>query len=138
LLGGILGVVEDLHRCRLETGFELLGDVRRNDQRGQDVAVLDQLDRLAAARDAHGLDHVEQLLRVARGIDLLAPQRDRVRGLGDLVQERDPRLLRAPGQGEADQDRDHDRVEHEQRQEQRRATQDLKVLQEQPAHGDPG
>ena len=51
-----------------------------------------------------------------------------------FVEEGDPRLFRPARDREADQDRDQHRVEDQQHRLQRRAAEDLQVLEQQPAH----
>ena len=104
-------------------------EVARDDQRAQHVAVLDLLDRLLPAVHAHRVDGVEQPLALLGEVDAVAAElHDRRLALEPVV-EGDLGLVGASRQREADQHRDHDRVEHQQRDEQRRAPQDLQVLE---------
>ena len=105
------------------------------DQRAQDLAVADHLLRFVARVHVHALDPLAQLSPRLLGAELtlVAAQVEPV-VLLDLVQEGHLGLAVVARESEADQHPDRDRVGHQQRHHQRRAPQDLQVLQEQPAH----
>ena len=92
-------------------------------------------DRLLARLHAHRVDRVGTAGPACWvDVDPLAAQLDLLGRLRHQVHERHLRLVGPARQREADQRGDHDRVEHEQGHQQRRAAQDLQVLQQQPAH----
>jgi len=113
--------------------LQLADEVGGQDQAAEDVAVLHLLLDLGAARDVHALDLGAEL---AAGLLLAeAPGTEAEAMPGrDLVEERDPGLLRAAGDRQADQDGEHDRVDDQQPGDQGRAAQQLQVLEQQPAH----
>ena len=80
------------------------------------------------------LDGLEQLVGELRDVQALAADREARLPGGQLVDDRDLRLVRAARQRQADEDRDDHRVGDQQHHEQRRAAQDLQVLEQQPAH----
>ena len=98
------------------------------------VAAADRVDRLLARLHADWIDGVEELVGVLRGVDLLAADLHAERVAGHLVEERDLRLGVVALDREPQQRADQAAVEQQQRHQQRRAAQDLQVLEQQPAH----
>ena len=113
---------------------DLVDQVGGEDQRRQRVARLDLLDGLLAAPRPRCTRPARRSGR-STPIEGSSPVADRDPGVGrDFVEEGDPRLLRVRGDREADQDRDQHRVGDQQHRLQRRAAQDLQVLEQKPAH----
>ena len=110
------------------------------DQGAEDVAGLDHLLGLLAARDVDALDPLAELVAGEAAVDpaVVGAELEVLElVLGNLVEEGDPRLALVAGEREADQHAERDRVDDEQRDDQRRAAQDLQVLEQQPAHRRP-
>ena len=138
----VLAVVDDLDRRPLaaaeaERALELLGRRRRDDERAE---------RLAGSRPSRspprasstriGSTFVEQLVRVLGGVDAAGRRASTVdSSAGHEVGERDAAACSGPRESaKPDQQRDDDRVDDEHADEQRRAPEDLQVLEQQPAH----
>jgi len=113
--------------------LQLRHQVRGQDQRPEHVAAAHLVDRLLAAVDPDALDPLAERVAGADDVDVLGAD---LEGsvLRDLIEECDPRLAGAARDRKADQQRDQHRVDHKQRRLQRRAAEDLKVFQQQPAH----
>ncbi len=113
---------------------DLAHDVHRDDQRRLRLAVLDLRDRLLAGVDLDRLDRLEQLVGVLGDVDLLVAEVELALARRHGVVQRHLRLPRRARERQPDHQRDHDRVHDQQPDEQRRALEDLQVLDEQPAH----
>ena len=126
----------DLRRAGGEGGerVDLVDQVFGQDQRREHVARFDLVDAL---RHGSGPGRIRLCRRsgrwtLAEGSFCAAEADPRVRR--HFVEEGDPRLFRPARDREADQDRDQHRVDDEQHRLQRRAAEDLQVLEQQPAH----
>ena len=120
---------------RLASDWSLSSRSGGQDQGREHVPVGDLLLRLGPGRDVDALDPRAELLAGDPPVDpLLVAAELELLLVGDLVQERDPGLRAVAREREPDQDGDHDRVADQQRDDQRRAAQDLQVLEQQPAH----
>ncbi|HEV2785606.1 MAG TPA: hypothetical protein VGV67_04400 [Solirubrobacteraceae bacterium] len=130
-----VAVVDDLHGRRVEAAAgELLDEVRRDDEPRERLPRPHLVEQLRAVLHLDALDRLEEPVRVGLDVDPLAAEVDLGLAGRDLVEERQPRLLRPAGEREPDQQRDRHRVDHEQPDEQLGAPQDLQVLDEHPAH----
>ena len=104
------------------------------DQPAEHLAVLHLLLDIGAARRRDALDlRAEPAPGLLLGEPAGVPQAE-AGALRDLVEEGDPRLLGTAGDRQADQHGEDDRVDDQERGDQRRAPQQLQVLEEQPAH----
>ena len=125
----------DFRRARREgrERVDLVDQVFGQDQRREDVARFDLVDRFVTGVHRDAFDFVADALLNVGGRELGAAEAD-PRVFGDFVEEGDPRRFRPARDREADQHRDQHRVEDEQHRLQRRAAEDLQVLEQQPAH----
>ena len=120
-----------------DQALDLRRDVGGDDQRGKRLAVANLGDRLVAGMNLDRLDGLKELTRVLGDIDLLVAEVDLPLAGGNLAVERHLRFSRRTGEGEPDHQRDRDRIDDQQADQQRRAPEDLEVLDQQPAHSAP-
>ena len=109
-------------------------DVRGDDQRRRRLPTLHLGDRLCARVDLDRVDRLIQLAGVLGDVDLLVAEAQLAVSGRHLVEQRHLRLPGWAREREPDHQRDHDRIDDQQSHEQRRALEDLQVLDEQPAH----
>ena len=120
-------------RAQRRERVDPVDQVGGQDQRRQHVAGADLVDRLSPALYTDALDPPADPVVDPDRRQLLPADRH-PRPAWDLVEEGDARLPRLARDRETDQDRDQHRVGDQQHGLQRRAAQDLQVLEQQPAH----